>query len=345
MWVVICRLVIIQDGEDKIIPVTNLRQGDAVRIALAFQTAKGVAFTAWVDANMIRADEAPAPDPGIEVISQTGTTGGPYEQDEGAAIVATTPTVEAVIKPSTISLQVLLESLLGVPAVVTASGGPGTNLNDFEGFAFGIPKRITYIWDDTFETIRAVDVWIHTMEFRSVANENLVVAINGTGESITRETPAILVAQKLSVFDTYSHKDSILIDDDGVAVNLLAIDMTLNIDHGRITVRGNTVAPNFVGKDGRIIVTGSITTRLTDETAAFFSRTLALTRTKLTMRWVQQSGFILEIELRNVTLNAPYPRVNADGTLDNYTFDFTARQTGDGGVTTGEFPFRVRVED
>ncbi len=326
-------------------PVVNRRQGTAIRIAAVFQTAQGTPVTVFADTDLIRADEGPAPDQGVEIISQTGSTGTPYEQDEGVAVVSIIPTVEAVIKPSIESLKVILESFLGIAATTTPSGGPGTTFNDFEGFAFDIPRFITYIWDTTFETIRIEDVWFHTLEFRSVAGENMVLAINGTGQNISRITPAVLTNQKLVNIDTYAHKDSILIDDTGVAVNLLALEMTLNLDHGRVIEQGNSVAPTFVGKDGRIIVTGSVRTRLSDETAPFFTRTTALTRTTLTLRWVQQNGFILEALLRNVTVNAPYPRLNADGTLDNFEFEFTARQTGDGGVTSGVRPFRIRVEE
>ena len=249
-----------------------------------------------------------------------------------------------VIKPNPTTLKLLLESLLGVVPTVSASGGPGTTFSDFEGFAFGITKFSTVIWDDTFEAIRAVDVWFHTIEFRSVANENLVVAISGTGRDISKEPP-ILTTQKLARFDTYSHKQSILIDDEGTPVNLLSVDQTLRIEHGRLTTRGNSVAPNFVSKDGRITVTGRVRTRLSDETAGFFDRFLNLGTSTLTMRWIQQSGFILEALLRNVTLDGEYPRVNPDGTMEDFEFEFTARQTGDGGVTSGVFPFRIRVEE
>lgn len=315
--------------------ISGVRQGAAVKIAAVFQTAQGTPVTTFVDADLLRADEAPAPDPSVEIISQTGSHGSPYERDEGVALVGITPTVEATVKVSRESSKLFLESLLGFPPVVAAG------FSTFEGFANSIPKFLTYLWDSTFEAIRAEDVWIHTIEFRSFSSENLVMTINGEGRNLVK-VASVLSPRSLINFDTYSHKDSTLTDDTGATVNLLAMEQTFRIEHGFISVRGNTVAPNFLGKDGMNVISGTFRTRLYDDTIAFFDRMLALTRVTLKLSYVQQGGKTLVIDINNATVVAPIPRRNADGTLDDLVVTWTARQLGG---PTPVFPFKVTIED
>lgn len=321
-------------------PITNVRQGSAVRVAVAFQTAQGVPVTAFVDNDILRADEAPAPNPNVIIIAQTGSTGSPYEQDEGVNLVGITPEVDVTVKVSPQTVRFFTESLLGV--VPTETAGPLGTLFKFEGFVVGIPKFATYIWDTTFETVRASDLYFHTMEFNSRAAENLVMAINGTGFDIQYITPAVLAAQQLINFDTYSHKESILEDVvGGTSISLLAMEQTLRIEQARIVTSANSIAPNFIGKDGRITVTGTIRTRLYDDTIPFFIRELSFARSNITMRYVQQDGKTLVLTIRNATTEGTVlPRVGGDGTLEDYSISFTARQKGD-----DEFPITIEVED
>jgi len=315
--------------------ITNVRQGTGVRIAAKFQSAQGVPveYTDWVNADIIRADEAPAPDPAVEIISQTGTTGSPYEQDEGVSLVGIQANVNATIKPNPVTLQMFMKSLLGVEPVDIGGG-----IKEIKGFGLGIQDYLTYLWDDT---IRAYDLWVHTLEWRSFASENLVMTLDGIGFNIDKLDPQ-LVSQRLARFDTYSHKESIFEDMiGGTPVGIFASEQTLKIEHGRSVTRGNSVAPNFVSKDGRIIVSGTIKTRLCDETAIWFDRLLSLERSDFQMRYVQQDGKILNFYINNATFEGTtIPRVSADGTMEDFLVSFTARQSGADG-----YPLIVRVEE
>ena len=90
------------------------------------------------------------------------------------------------------------------------------------------------------------------------------------------------------------------------------------------------------------VVSGIFRTRLYDDTIAFFDRMLALTRVTLKLSYVQQDGKTLIIDINNATVEAPIPRRNADGTLDEFEIRWTARQLGG---PTPVFPFKVTIED
>lgn len=319
-------------------PITNVRQGTGIRVAAKFQSAQGVPidYTEWTDDDILRADEAPAPDPAIEIISQTGTTGSPYEQDDGVSLVGIQANVNATIKPNPDTIQLFLRSLLGVTPTDIGGG-----IKEIKGFALGIDEYLTYLWDSSYEAIRAQDVWVHTLEWRSFSSENLVMTLDGIGFNLEKLVPQ-LTTQKLARFDTYSHKESIFEDMiGGTPLGIFASEQTLRIEHGRTVARGNSVAPNFVGKDGRIIVSGTIRTRLSDETAIWFDRLLALERSNFQMRYQQQDGKILNFYINNATFEGTtIPRVGADGTLEDFQVSFTARQSGADG-----YPLIVRVEE
>lgn len=318
-------------------PIVNVRQGTAVRIAAKFQSGVGVPieYIEWVDGDVLRVDDGSF-NPNVETISQTGLTGGPYEQAEGVALVGIEPTVDLTVKASRQTVALFLKSLLGKDPAAVAG------YKTFEGFEFAIPYFLSVIYDSTYEAFRIPDVWFHTIEFNSRQSENLVMAVTGRGRDWNNLTPQLLDAQFLENFDTYSHKASLIEDViGGTPLEIWASEQTLRIEHGFISQRGNSVAPNFVGKDGRITITGTISTRLSDETAPWFARMLDPEGSKsdITYRYVQQDGKILELIIRNATLRTQPPTLNADGTMNDLEVEFTAHQEGE-----SEFPITVRIQ-
>ena len=79
-------------------PVTNIRQGTGVRIALKEQSAQGVPIEYFelLDADILRAEDVDI-NPNPIIIAQTGLTGSPYEQDEGAQLVGIEPTADLIV--------------------------------------------------------------------------------------------------------------------------------------------------------------------------------------------------------------------------------------------------------
>ena len=297
--------------------ITLLREGPNIRTAAKFQTAPGVPVTVWTDADILRADEAPAPDPQV----QSGTGNGKFfERDEGVSQVRISPLVEGVFKANPPTVLLFVESLLGI----VPTGG-ATKI--FDGAASST-KRFTYIWDSGIETIKAVDCLVRTLEFNSRANENLVMRLNAPGQDLPpRITPNELNGEKLISFNTYAHKDSGVEDIFGTAVvELCVIEQTLLLEREVFEEGGNKFCPNLIQHDGRIKVTGSIVTRLSAESIPFFDRLLATNRGDLDMEYVDQSGKNLKFFIRNATFEGTtLPRVDGEGRLENFTINFTAR--------------------
>jgi hypothetical protein len=308
--------------------VSNARQGASVRTAAKFQTAIGTPVTVWADADILRSDEAPAPDPQISIISQSGTgQGTPYERDEGVSLVDRRPLVETTIKPSAFHLRSLwLEAIFGV-APTTAAGPIGT-IYTFTGHAI-LGKRFTYIWDTTLETVKAVDCLVQEIEFNSRGAENLIARINAPGVTFPdRITTPELTTQALLHTDTYAHKESFLNDETGATVEICALEQTLTLRRATFSEPGNASCPNVLQHDGRFEVMGSFRARLSDETVAFFDRELGLIRGDIDMKYLQQDGKLLNFLIRNATFEGTkLPRVDSEGRMDVMEIMFRARQT------------------
>ena len=322
----------------------GIREGAGIRVAAKFQTAQGTPIDTWVDEDLLRADDAPAPDPQIEIIAQTGSHGSPYERDEGVRVVGITPTINMTIKANPKSVKLFVESLLGVTGSVIGPGPGGGTIEEFEGFVIGIPKLFTYIWDTTIETIKAFDCWAHTIEWNSEGSENLVMTVDAEGFNFPpRITTPELTTQDQISFDTYAHKESVIEDViGGTPIPVWSASQNIKIEQARNSQRGNLVAPNLICKDGRIAVTGSFVTRLYDDTIIFFDRILStpLGRANLNFKYVQQDGKILDFILRNCTFEGTVlPGLGGDGTLENFTVNWTARQKA------GVFPIAIQVEE
>jgi len=321
-------------------PFTNIRQGAFTKVAVAFQATQGTPFVSWTNDHIIRADEAPAPDPGIEIVDNQGTTGTLYALDT-AVIVSTTPGISATLKASSALIRLLVESCLGVTP--TTEAGPIGTIYIYEGFNAQIPddRYATYVWDDGYETLRVVDAWFHTINLTSAAREAAKIEVTGIGRDIEKLNESVLAGLNLVNLHSYAHKDSIFYDElTGTPVPLAIINLNIQIEHGRTIVNANSVSPTFFGKDGRIAVTGSLSARLYDDTAPLLDRVLNLTRATYRGRWVQDDGKTLEIILRNVRLSGTYPSVGADGTMADLSLNFVAAQTG-----TDTWPITIRVED
>ena len=319
--------------------IPGIRDGFSVKVAAKFQTAEGVPVPAvsFVDDDVLRTDSAPAPNPNVEFATNIPTgTGSPFLQDEAVVLVAITPEISATIKATPVHVRFLMEALTSI--VPTTSAGPIGTIFKFEGFETGI-KRVTWVWDDAIEALQAVDVFINVLEFNSAAGDNLLIDIEGSGQDFNKVDPQ-LAAVKLTNFDAYSHKES-LIDDlvGGTPVEIFASDQTLRLEYELITTRGNAVALNFVTK-GRMTTVGSISTKLYDFTAEWMDRVLQATRSDIKYRYVQQDGKLLDMTISNATFLGTYPGVGSDGNLEDFTIDFEARQSGD-----SDFPFVIEVED
>lgn len=319
---------------------TDIRQGAATLVAAKFQAQQGVPVTTWTNDDILRADSAPAPNPNIERANNQGTTGTLYPLNTDVE-VARTPDFSPTIKASSTFLRLFLESLLGVTPTETP-GSIGT-IYTFQGFNTQIPRFLTVVWDDGFEALRVEDGWAHTLNFVSNAREALKLEINGTGREIDfieAPDPLPLAGRLLTNLHSYAHKDSYLYDEIvATPVPLAAKTFNMQIDHGRAIENANAVAPTFIGKDGRIATTGTITSRLYADTAPLLRRVLDSTRATYRGTWVQDDGKTLEIIIRNVLLDGTFPTVNEDGTMDDLSLAFEPRQEGAAG-----WPFTIKVE-
>lgn len=321
--------------------LTGIRTGTDVRIAAKFQTAQGTPQTSFVNADLLRVVDAPGVSPELEVVAQQGTTGSMYELDT-ADIVSETPTVEAELKAGPENIKLMAESFLGV-VPTSSAGGVGT-IFEFEGFNGQIPddKFLTWLWGDKFESVRAEDVWIHALRFTSNAKDSMHLGVSGVGKKTTKLGTDALSALNLVNLEQYSHKQSVFFDELNPTpeLQIALIGFELNIEQDVGVINANSVAPTFVHKDGRIMVKGTLTGRLYDDTAPWIDRILALTRATYRGTWVTKTGRTLEIILRNVVLTGDItPRVSEDGRMDDFSVEFTARQTG-----ASTFPFTLRVE-
>ena len=321
---------------------TDIRQGARTRVAAKFQTALGTPATVFANADILRAESAPAPDPGQELMAQQGTHGSLYKIAT-AVEVSRTPTVEAVVKAGPDNLRLFLQNCIGVAPVVTP--GSPYDTYKFEGFETEFPATswLTYVWDDGFESLRVHDLWTHTFKLVSEAKENLLLELSGTGYSFTKLGSSVLAGLSLSNIDSYAHKGSLLIDNPaGPAVNLAVKGIEIEIDHGRQIINANSVAPTYLAKDGRISVSGRINFgRIYADDAVFLDRVLNVTGSTLKAEWTAASGRKLFVTLRNVILQGTFPDVDTDGTMSDFELDFEAYQTPPGGT----FPVTIEIED
>lgn len=320
---------------------TNIRSGNDVLAAAKFQTAQGVAATAFANVNILRATDLGGINPNVEFVAQQGTSGSCFEQDT-ATIESITPEIEAELKAGPENIEVMMKSFLSINPVNVAGGLVG-QIKEFQGCNGQIDndKFLTWIWSDKFESLRAVDVWINSLRFTSRAKESMHLTVSGRGRTVTKLSSDLLAGLSLIHLDNYAHKESHFFDElsltPQVDIALIALELNLEQDVG--VINANAVSPTFVHKDGRIKVSGTLTARLYDDTAPWIDRILALTRATYRGTWKTRNNRTLEIILRNMVLGGDItPRVSEDGTMDDFSVNFTAYGTA------SNFPFTLRVE-